>query len=811
MSNYSNTKATIAANVYTNHNNEVTAAMVKAGINAVVDTLIAGGFIYKGVAHPGDAAVSPDANVFYIASEAGTYTNKGGLVVADGEVAILKYNGSWSKEVTGAATAAEVTALGHEVGENTLGRMMDGRIEFEQGAIAGSGGNSASTPTLWGRMVNAAKTPSYICLPAGYRIREVYYYSAWTNPSSFTLSTYKTANAQDYTFDTSYPLVRIAIRKSDGSAFDIEDFIRDASSTYKKIAELNENIFGPLRLYPGYLSANTGDVMMATGWNHSDYIPIDDILSEKIELSQATGSSSAAAAAVIYDSAKSIIQILGRLANPANKTVITATGAKYIRFSFTSVTAPIYLYNFGLRSGARTMYETLTPIATDRMVAFASRASISVGTNSITFGTGYFYGYNQKGVERNKRFTEETTYTLSGTNNALVVTWGTNLSFSTIPAASIAANQAICAMYDAVTGVQLSGKFAAAILANRVSVVEGEVANIESDSVPDFVKTAGDTTFARLQSWTDGDDVYLLGQVTDIHSGGNDKYRQVGYLNALNDLYNFSVLCNAGDIGLDYQGNTETDAEAYALIAKTKAGMNTTCPWIFCKGNHERHRTSADIGACFNKPSKRLYQRVILGSSDGCYGYVDDEFNNVRTYFLNTTDAAVDTHYGMSATQLQWLADSLAQVVADRRVVVTTHCDPDQSGAWVSEPTIRTQTWAVAIRALLAAFVAKTAGTDGTLGVTWDFTSSPATAKLVCVLAGDSHFNNYAVTDGVNYIVRQGYGGVSDSEMPSGATKDTFNYNSQCLFDVLAVKANGTAKVFRIGAGGSTRDLAFTY
>lgn len=122
MSNYSNTKATIAANVYTNHNNEVTAEMVKTGINAVVDTLIAGGFIYKGVAHPGDAAVSPDANVFYIASEAGTYTNKGGLSVADGEVAILKYNGSWSKEVTGAATAAEVSALGQKVDGLALGK-----------------------------------------------------------------------------------------------------------------------------------------------------------------------------------------------------------------------------------------------------------------------------------------------------------------------------------------------------------------------------------------------------------------------------------------------------------------------------------------------------------------------------------------------------------------------------------------------------------------------------------------------------------------------------------------------------------------
>ena len=120
MSNYSNTKATIAANVYTNANHEVTAAMVKAGINAVVDTLIAGGFLYKGVATTSTNPGTPDANIFYIATAAGTYTNLGGLVVNAGEVAVLKYNGSWTKEVTGAATSAKLTELEQKVGKFNL-------------------------------------------------------------------------------------------------------------------------------------------------------------------------------------------------------------------------------------------------------------------------------------------------------------------------------------------------------------------------------------------------------------------------------------------------------------------------------------------------------------------------------------------------------------------------------------------------------------------------------------------------------------------------------------------------------------------
>lgn len=122
MSNYANAKAYIDTQVYSNHANQVTAPMVNNAIKKVIDTIIAGGYLYKGIAHPGDPAITSDANIFVIATEAGTYTNFGGLVVADGEVAVLKYNGSWSKEVTGAATAAQVSALGQKIDGLALGK-----------------------------------------------------------------------------------------------------------------------------------------------------------------------------------------------------------------------------------------------------------------------------------------------------------------------------------------------------------------------------------------------------------------------------------------------------------------------------------------------------------------------------------------------------------------------------------------------------------------------------------------------------------------------------------------------------------------
>lgn len=67
------------------------------------------GFQYMGKAvltpTPTDPGV-PTQKVFYQATEPGAYTNFGGIIVADGEVVNLKWDGTdWSKEVTGAASA----------------------------------------------------------------------------------------------------------------------------------------------------------------------------------------------------------------------------------------------------------------------------------------------------------------------------------------------------------------------------------------------------------------------------------------------------------------------------------------------------------------------------------------------------------------------------------------------------------------------------------------------------------------------------------------------------------------------------------
>lgn len=117
MANYSILKAAIAQVIKYNGNNEITGNLLQQQLFSMVNTL-GTGYQCMGVAvltpiptNPG----TPDANVFYIASEPGTYVNFDNIVINNGEVCLLTYNGTWSKRVTGAATAASVADVVNSV------------------------------------------------------------------------------------------------------------------------------------------------------------------------------------------------------------------------------------------------------------------------------------------------------------------------------------------------------------------------------------------------------------------------------------------------------------------------------------------------------------------------------------------------------------------------------------------------------------------------------------------------------------------------------------------------------------------------
>lgn len=119
MANYASLLATIASDITDNNRGAITGPILKSVLDSVVGSL-GTGYQFMGVATPTSPGTSqtPDYKCFYLAATPGTYTYLGGLVVADGEVAILKYDSAWHKEVTGAVTASEMYSIS-SVGEQS--------------------------------------------------------------------------------------------------------------------------------------------------------------------------------------------------------------------------------------------------------------------------------------------------------------------------------------------------------------------------------------------------------------------------------------------------------------------------------------------------------------------------------------------------------------------------------------------------------------------------------------------------------------------------------------------------------------------
>lgn len=94
MANYSNLKNIIDQVVRTNGQGDITGANLNQTLQQMVTDLGAN-YQYAGVATPSTNPGSPDQNVFYIATLAGTYSYFNGIVLPKG-ITVLRWSGSWS-------------------------------------------------------------------------------------------------------------------------------------------------------------------------------------------------------------------------------------------------------------------------------------------------------------------------------------------------------------------------------------------------------------------------------------------------------------------------------------------------------------------------------------------------------------------------------------------------------------------------------------------------------------------------------------------------------------------------------------------
>lgn len=106
--NYDSLISTIANAITTNGNNEITGAVMRNVLSAMVASL-GSGYQFVGFASPTTNPGTPDQRVFYIAFTAGTYTNFGGIQVSG--LTFLYWDTSWHAQAIPGGSGGSVVAL----------------------------------------------------------------------------------------------------------------------------------------------------------------------------------------------------------------------------------------------------------------------------------------------------------------------------------------------------------------------------------------------------------------------------------------------------------------------------------------------------------------------------------------------------------------------------------------------------------------------------------------------------------------------------------------------------------------------------
>jgi hypothetical protein len=146
MANWSNLKSSVSSVIKENGNNEITGKTLQNVLNNIISNLGANEQ-FGGVATPETRPGTPDGEVFYLAGQAGVYSNFSQIILENGEVAVFIWNGSsWTKKTisnpyvndltTGGADKALSAEMGKELQETLTSELNS--IKSGESLAAGS-------------------------------------------------------------------------------------------------------------------------------------------------------------------------------------------------------------------------------------------------------------------------------------------------------------------------------------------------------------------------------------------------------------------------------------------------------------------------------------------------------------------------------------------------------------------------------------------------------------------------------------------------------------------------------------------------
>ena len=317
-----------------------------------------------------------------------------------------------------------------------------------------------------------------------------------------------------------------------------------------------------------------------------------------------------------------------------------------------------------------------------------------------------------------------------------------------------------------------------------------------------FVKPQVKKALGRYREWK-GDDLTLVYPIlTDVHTAGRFSYKHIGYAREIARAFGADFMVNLGDIGLNAYPATVDSEYAAQIMKNTREQMDKYDGiWLYAPGNHDwdagegRYNSEQFLSDYFQKPWEERAGGNLHLTPGKTYGYYDIPGKNFRVIFLNSCGTCTQGgfYYLFDDAQIAWLTDLLDSTPEDTQVMVLAHYMPHPMGRWSTSPIKSyTQEANDKLMAALSAFAEK--------------------GTIAGMFTGDSHTNDYARYNGVNYFVSQGYGWVTpDSMMPTNRHA-FFDYKTSLCIDVVAVKPEKReVHTFRVGAGGADFDYEFSY
>ena len=290
MGNYELLKAAINEVIKANGRQEITGEVLNQVLLSMVNSLGAG-YQCMGVATPSTNPGTPDQNVFYFATQAGTYTNFGAIVLQEG-ISVLIWDGDWASQTWFTVDSAPTNNSQNLIASGAVFNA----LKLDGGAYDVSAHNSGATFASLSALLNSANLNTLIPVEIRHGGMSV----------KFVQSS-----------DNKYVQFRLKTTYFSTNVLDWESVIELRNA-------INNGTYIPSIIDGEYYEAD-GSIALYGSWSRIDYIDIEGLTALKVHSDYPLNNN------IFFDSNKQKIILFSLVAG--DQTIAVPNNTKYVGFS----------------------------------------------------------------------------------------------------------------------------------------------------------------------------------------------------------------------------------------------------------------------------------------------------------------------------------------------------------------------------------------------------------------------------------------------------------------------------------------------